>query len=166
MKAAMEPELARFFDQPFLAASRYDVFPLAQAGVACGQLTRLGFFEFVKIRAHYQADQDLKGVYSFVLKLTTAEAVAKRLPTLLFQFFNFGEVERVDTSRDALEAVLTGVPEPLAPWVGNVTREYLHRALSTAARRSVEVDTQIAERVGAHASGMPLTKIVYRCRWG
>ena len=44
------PALRKFFEQPFFATSWYDVYPLVQAGHACGKAIGVGFEEFVRLR--------------------------------------------------------------------------------------------------------------------
>tara|TARA_B100001750_G_scaffold244054_1_gene260555 strand:+ start:532 stop:1170 length:639 start_codon:yes stop_codon:yes gene_type:complete len=132
MKAAMDPAAAAFFEQPLLAASMYDVFPLAQAGVACAQLTRLSFPQFLRIRSRVQAESDINGVYKFLMNLVTAEAIGQRIPKIIGQYFDFVETEITEVQPKRVVTVAHGLPEAVAPWFALVATTYFDTALKLA----------------------------------
>ena len=127
-----DPRLREFFQQNFLAASFYDVVPLAIAGIVCGARTGQTFLEFVRTRTQAQARSDVRGVYRVLLALTSAEAVALRIPKLVGQYLDFGDIETKSRSKGLVTGTRTGVPRALAPWYITVSDAYLRVVLSLA----------------------------------
>jgi hypothetical protein len=159
-----DPNLRVFFEQPFLAASFYDVFPLAIAGIVCARRSGTSFLEFVRVRTEAQAKSDLGGVYRMLLKFTSAEAVAARIPKVVGQYFDFGETELVQRTATHVHMRRTGLPVPLAPWYVTVSRAYLHVVLSAAGAKSSRCTILSVESDGARA-GIPLVKLVLDIGW-
>src|SRR4051812_12259661 len=81
-----DPEMRAFFEQPFLASSWYDVFPLVAAGSVCAKIAGVTLREFLRTRTRWQAERDINGVYRFMLNLVSPEAVAMRMPRLIAQY--------------------------------------------------------------------------------
>jgi hypothetical protein len=154
----------RFFDQPFLAASMYDVFPLAQAGVACSNLTRLSFPQFVRIRSRVQAEADIKGVYKFLMNLVSAEAIAQRIPKIMGQYFGFLETEVTEVEKNRVVGLQHGVPRPLAGWLALVGAAYLDTALKLAGTTAPNTVAEL-ETAGGTAHGVSLCTIRFTVTW-
>lgn len=127
-----DPRLRRFFEQPFLAATLYDVFPLAVAGIVCARLAGMPFLDFVRVRSEAQARSDSSGVYKVLLALASPEAVASRLPRLVGQYFDFGETQIVEQSKKRVLMTRTGMPQPLAPWYVTVSEAYVRIVVAQA----------------------------------
>lgn len=154
----------RFFEQPFLAASMYDVFPLAQAGVACSNLTRLSFPQFVRIRSRVQAEADIKGVYKFLMNLVSAEAIAQRIPKIMGQYMNFVETEITEVEKHRVVNVQHGIPKPLVGWFGLVCCAYLDTILKLAGTTAPGTSADLLGDEGV-AHGLPLVGIRFTTTW-
>jgi hypothetical protein len=159
-----DEEMRRFFGQPFLAASLYDVFPLALAGAACGRLTNRSYLDFVRIRAEAQAARDVSGVYRVLLALASPDAVATRLPKLVGQYFDFGETEIVEKGSGVMVATFTGMPAPLAPWYATVSEAYLRVVLARAGASNPRTELTEVEPSGARA-GVDLVDLLMTTHW-
>src|SRR6476620_6141327 len=61
-KGFEDPLLKEFFQQTFLAATLYDLYPLVAAGHVCAKLCGSTFSEFVRVRSEYQALRDVSGI--------------------------------------------------------------------------------------------------------
>src|SRR5690349_3398739 len=76
-----DPELLAFIQQKFLPCAWYDVLPVVPLIRAEAKAMRHSVRRYLQLRSGYQAHQDLSGVYRFLLKIASTEAVALRLPT-------------------------------------------------------------------------------------
>ncbi len=154
----------RFFEQPFLAASLYDVFPLAQAGVACSHLTRLSFPQFIRIRSRVQAEADIKGVYKFMMNLVSAEAIAQRIPKIIGQYLDFVETEIVTVEKRQVVNVQHGIPKPLVGWLALVCCAYLDTSLKLAGTTAPRTSAELVGDEGLSA-GVSLSAIRFTTTW-
>jgi hypothetical protein len=159
-----DPRHRAFFGQPFLAASLYDVFPLALAGVVCGRLTGQPYLDFVRVRAQAQARSDLGGVYKVLLALASPQAVASRIPRLMGQYFDFGDTTIEQRAPSWIVATRSGLPAPIAPWYAAVSEGYSRVVLAQAGGTEPQLDVVAVEPNGRQA-GVDLVKLVFDLRW-
>lgn len=158
------PALVPFFAQPFLAASRYDVVPLAMAGLGASRVTGLSFHQFVRTRSEWQARDDVSGVYRTMLNLASAEQVALRLPKLMAQYFDFGPVETERMDRGHVRATLRRVPLPLHAWLAAVVEGYLFEVFRVMGTRELRIARSPA--VGHMLdAGIERVDLVTELRW-
>jgi hypothetical protein len=115
--AELSPDMRTFFSQTFLAMSFFDLIPLVCAGHVCARVLRMPFFEFVSMRSRFQAESDLRGVYRAVLKLASPRLVGTRIPTLMNQYFDFGESHVQEGEAHRVSFSLTGIPAMFGEWV-------------------------------------------------
>jgi hypothetical protein len=115
--AELAPAMRRFFEQPFLAMSFFDLMPLVCAGHTCARVRKMGFFQFVAGRSKHQAEQDLKTVHRALLKLTSARMVGARIPMLMSQYFDFGTTSLVASDAYSVRFEHSGVPVIYAEWL-------------------------------------------------
>lgn len=127
--ALRDPALRSFFDQPFLAASFYDVYPLIAMGWVCARLVGTTFHDFLRMRTRAQVDFDIGGVYRFLLRLASPGMIATKLPTLSAQYFDFGRVDVTTPSPNVVEGIRREIPAGIAPWIGAIGETYVVRAL-------------------------------------
>lgn len=131
--------LAKFYEQPFLAASSYDVLPVIPYGMVGARIAGVSYPEFVRGGAAFTARRDMNGIYKVLLKLASPDAVVKRLPRILIQYFNFGKVEGRSTSPRSYEAIATAIPKPVLLWVANAAQGFIPVVMSAAGARDVDV---------------------------
>jgi hypothetical protein len=127
-----DPALRTFFAQQFLAASWYDALPMVPAWHLCAKLLGQNPGDFLRERTRHQALRDIQGVYRFILKLASAQAIALRAPRVVQQYFDFGSTEASVIRPGLVRAVVRGVPELLAPWLRIVGETFLLVALELA----------------------------------
>ena len=144
MRAGFEgPRLKEFFGQTFLAASFYDLYPLVAAGWVCAKLRGMSFSEFVRVRSEYQALRDVGGIYKMLLKLTSAEGLASRLPRLMAQYFDFAEADTHLVAPGHVVGEQRGVPrQQLAPWLALVAETYTRTVMPMAGARDLRVKVE------------------------
>lgn len=164
-EAFARPELGKFFEQKFLAASFYDVVPLAAAGFVCARLVGSTFSAFVRTRSQWQASKDIEGVYRVLLKLASAEMVARRLPKMVGQYFNFGEAVVTESQAGRVHGSLERVPGPLVPWYLGVIEPYVETALRTAGAREPKIKALTPRPQGVEA-GIETFSVPYELSWG
>lgn len=125
MKAGfVDPAVAEFFDQTFLASTFYDVMPLAHAGVVCAELSGLSFHEFVRRRTIAQAETDIRGIYKWLLSLLSPRMVASRLPKVIAQYLDYLVFEPLEASPKRVVGRLKGIPLELRGWQSAVFEAY------------------------------------------
>lgn len=129
LAAVVDPKLREFLSQTFLAASWYDVFPLVAAGYVCGRITGRTLPDFLRVRARYQAEQDMHGVYRMAMTVASPELMAEKVPKMMQQYFDFGSTSVTTTAPQTREVVVDGVPAPLAPWLGPIFETFVLTAL-------------------------------------
>jgi hypothetical protein len=138
-----DPALAEFFGQTFLAATLYDLYPLVAAGHVCARLCGTSFDDFVRVRCEYQAERDVAGIYKMLLKLTSAEGLASRLPRLMAQYFDFASAQTHLVAPGHVVGEQTGVPhKQLAPWLSLVAESYMRTVLPMAGARELRVKVE------------------------
>lgn len=159
-----DPRLARFFEQPFLAASLYDLHPLIAAAAPCAAILGVTPREFVDRRSRAQAPKDVGGVYRFLLAMVPTRSVARRVPQLFAQVFDFG---RADVTRDEageVDATFEGIPAVFAPWFGAVFVAYGEAALVTSGAKRGAFAVRGTTAAGS-AHGVPLVRMAVEIRW-
>lgn len=159
-----DPRLARFFEQPFLAASLYDLYPLVAAAGTCAAASGLSPRDFVDRRSRAQAPKDVGGVYRFLLAMVPTQSVARRVPQLFTQVFDFGRADVLREGAGEVDTAFDGIPSALAPWFGQVFTSYGEAALvaSGAARGAFSVRSTTPS---GSAHGVPLARIHVEIRW-
>ena len=165
LEALGRPAVREFFDQPFLASSYYDVFPLAMAGIGCSRALGVSFLDFVAQRSRWQAAEDVKGVYRLVLKVAAPQMLASRLPRFIAQYFDFGGVELVDVQPGRVSAMRTGIPAPLAEWYIAVSEPYVEVILEKAGAKNVVTTKNLPIDLEEHAHGVDLLRIPMLIEW-
>lgn len=153
----------RFFRQTFLASTRYDVYPLAMAGVACARLCGQTFGEFVRERTDHQARTDLNGVYRFLLKMVSPETIAARLPRLISQYYDFSWAETEISGPGLVTGRYRGVPAGLAAWMHHVCESYVETVLHVAGHANARVHTgEPMDDEPDEETGQPLVAVPFR----
>ncbi|MEC7521135.1 MAG: hypothetical protein VYE22_14760 [Myxococcota bacterium] len=149
-----DPALQRFFAQTFFTTSWYDVWPLIQAGRACGEVVGAGFERFVTTRAQHQVERDLGLVRRVLLRVLSPRALALRVPSLNASYFDFVEV-RSQADGQVVSGACHGLPGPVVRWYQIVTETFIAEVL----RRNGAVDHRItwdALEPDGEAHGVPV----------
>ncbi len=152
---------SEFFRQKFLHASFYDIFPLVASGFACARQCRLSFSQFLSMRSRFQAEQDIQGVHSVLLKLVSPTMVVMRLPSLQSQYLDFsggGEAHMAEPKHAVLQR--RQLPEILARWFAIVNEMYVEVALGAAGADGLVVRAKTLER-DSPSHGYPTVR--YQC---
>jgi hypothetical protein len=163
MGAIKEPALRDFISQPFLAASWYDLGPLIELNAITAELLHYTLTELYRVRSLAQAQQDLGGIYSFVLKVLSPLAVARTLPRLTARYFDWGGVEIHERGPREVDAVRTGVPMYFAEWYTHVAGEYMRFAINKAGAKALDIKPVIKTRAREH--NVAMCDICFQLKW-
>ncbi|MFK7986804.1 MAG: hypothetical protein AB8I08_12335 [Sandaracinaceae bacterium] len=164
LAAIEDPALRRFAAQPFLAASWYDNMPIVPLNELSARLVGQDNTKYLEARAIDQAEEDLSGVYSWLLKLASPRLVAKGLERLTPRYFDWGETRTREISPTHIEATRTAVPDPLVAWCDTVNRPFMRYAFQETGAQDVRVELTKTESAGT-AHGMPVRDLTYSLRW-
>jgi hypothetical protein len=133
--------LRAFLEQPFVAATFYDVFPLVAIGYPSASLCGQPIDRFLRHRSRFQAEQQATTVYRSLLSLTSPAAIATKLPLLASQLYNFGTTGVQQTGASTVDVTRGGLPAELLPWYVPGTEAYLVTALRLSGAINPRVTT-------------------------
>jgi hypothetical protein len=159
-----DPALLAFAQQKFLPSSWYDVLPIAQLISAESRAARQTLRVYLRARSAYQARKDIGGVYRFLLRLASPEMVAARLPRLITQIFDFGQVDVTIVEPGHMAATLTGYPAVLWEWYSIAFEVYCETALKLAGAATVSVTARPPEAQPSN-DGVKIIQFVMEARW-
>ncbi len=125
----VDARLRDFLGQTFLASSWYDVYPLVAAGSVCARVAGRTLPDFLRVRARFQAEQDLQGVYRAALTVASPALLAERLPPMFQRYFDFGNAVVSVAGPSARDVQIEGVPASLSPWLGPILQTFALTAL-------------------------------------
>lgn len=153
--AGLDPELQEFYAQPFLASSWYDLAPLVAMAPVCGEALGITADEYVRMRSRAQVEQDIRGVYGFLVKLVSGRTIATRLPRFIAMYFDFIETTTRSVGDDHIVTEHHGLPRPLAPWLHTVAGAYIEQLLVLSKGGDPRVEVRALPEEG-EAHGIPL----------
>jgi len=162
--ALLSPTMSAYFSQHFLAMKLHDFLPFAAAGHTCARALGMGFVEFVEMRARYQAEIDLNGIYRLLLKLTSPKQVATRLPKLMTQYFDFGNLRVLKEEAFAVKFEVDRLPTLAVDWFGAVYTAYSEIALIAAGGHLPTLDLEVHPGLELH--GFAASRLTGIVRWG
>ncbi len=114
----LDPTLQKFYAQPFLASCWYDLAPLVAVAPVCAAACGLSTEGYLHHRAQIQVDQDISGVYAYLIKLVAVAtaylervleiAGAKHFVITPGPFVREGEAQGIETVGFELEVAFLG----------------------------------------------------------
>ena len=149
---------ADFLEQRFLASRWYDTYPLAVAGIACAQVIGEPFLDFVYRRACIQAREDIGTMHRTLLRLVSTKTIAKRVPLVAAQYFDFVTTNAADYDDQHVSGELAGIPLDLAPWWATLAKAYVGTAIEIARGDRVSIETISFVPTG-HVEGVPVGSV-------
>jgi hypothetical protein len=163
--ATMGPgPLADFISQSFMASSWYNVMPVPQLIEAEARTCKQPLDEYLLHRTRWQSQQDLNGVYRFLLKLISPEHVVERLPTLLTRMFDFPTLAVEKPAERERLAHFGNIPVVLDAWLRQAFSVYIDAILKHAGAQAVDVGFT-SGRDPATVSGIPVETLTCRIVW-
>jgi hypothetical protein len=158
-------QLREFLKQPFLSASLYDVFPLAQVKDHAAKLLGISDFDYQRQTSQVQADADLGGIYKVILRVFNPPALMERIGRLTAQYFDFATETHIERLQNQ-EATLTrlGFLKPLVEWYEPTTVGYFETALARTGAKDVKVKVSATD-TGQQAQGVPMVNVTAHVTW-
>lgn len=133
--AALRPELRAFMEQPFIAGARYDVMLVPELIEVEAHVTGQRRQDYLRARTHWQAKQDLSGIYRLMVRLAPTPVVIKRVAVVMVQMFNFGSPHVEREAPNHLRVGFSRIPDALAPWLEQCLTTYGQVALEIGGAR-------------------------------
>jgi hypothetical protein len=158
-----EGPLASFIAQKFLPASTYDALPIPALIRAEADACGLSLPLYMQRRTRWQAENDMNGVYRLLLKVTSAETIAVRLPRVLSQMFNFPQPVTEIVGNEALTQ-MTGVPEVLASYFEMAVGSYAPALLELSGAKRAKAELSKTVPSGMQ-HGLRIVELHFRASW-
>jgi len=152
-----------FFDQIFMAGGMYDVFPLVALGYACAKLRGESLISFVAMRSRYHAELDIRHLRKWLIRLASPAAVARRLPSVLSAYFDFGMPE-AEPSEGGMRGAVGDVPAILGPWMIATCRGFGEYALEVNGAKGATITAE-TEVTGKRERGLEMADLHFDIRW-
>jgi hypothetical protein len=161
---ALRPPLRAFMEQPFVAGARYEVMLVPELLEIEAQVARQRMLDYLQARTHFQARQDLRGIYRLMVRVAPTPIVVKRVAVVMGQMFNFGASRVEKEGPTQLRIGFRGVPDALAPWLEQCLSTYGEVALGLAA--ASEARCQAGPRTPAEpVEGYPTSNLSVDVSW-
>jgi hypothetical protein len=158
-----DPALRTFITQKFLPSSLYDVTPVPALIAYEARALRMSLDDYLLHRTRHQAKKDLGGVYAWLLRLASPRLVARSLPKIMVQMFDFAQAEVLRDDPTETVARLSNVPAVLAPWLEVGVTVYAETALKLAGATIEARDPEI--RPTGSRAGLQLVELVVTLGW-
>ena len=161
---AMDADHCAFMRQPFLAASWYDALPISVTSFHAARIFGVTHHEMLRARARWQAQRDIHGIYKFLIKVSSPDAVAVRFGKVMLQYFDFGESEARMIEPRVCEVFQRGVPEPFVDHIVPLAEGFVTAAMARAGAMDVRLQQLPVKKTGAK-EGIATFDLAFRIAW-
>jgi len=158
-----DPALRAFITQKFLPSGLYDVTPVPALIAYEARALRMTLDDYLLHRTRHQAKKDLGGVYAWLLRLASPRLVARSLPRIMVQMFDFATGDVIGDEPNEATARLSNIPAVLAPWLEVSVAVYAETALKLAGATGHAGEPEIRP-TGAKA-GLQLVELLVPLSW-
>jgi hypothetical protein len=138
-----DPNVAWFLEQPFLAASPYDILPMMPLNAAVASLLGVPLAEFAEERSSQQARYDASHAYRRLMETSSLDDMWKRLPRFGMQYYGFGTCEAVAGGPKFSRVKRRGLPRFIYPWYRTMQGAYAAEIVRLAG--GTDVAFEVAE---------------------
>jgi hypothetical protein len=148
LDALDDERLAEFTQQPFLAATRYDILPMLPLCATVADLLGRPLAQFSREAAVGQARYDARHVYHRLVEAHTLSDLSTRLPRFGIQYYDFGGYEGRDRGPGHLLLRRTGLPRYITPWYGPMQAGYMEEIIRQLGAKHAEATPMREEPTG------------------
>lgn len=159
-----DPAASAFFDRIFLASAYYDVGPLIQLVRVAARREGTPLPAFVIGRSRRGAQHDVATVYAPVLKTSSPEAMAERLPRIFERYFQPGKSELVEVRPGRMLCRFAGLPEPALDFYVWSNEGFVGQSLELAGAKGCRVAV-VSEGPDGALAGVPMRAQVVEATW-
>jgi hypothetical protein len=158
---ALRPPLRAFMQQPFRKRDFYEVMVAPELIDVEARVCGLSIPRYLDRRTHWQAQRDLSGLATLVLRLSPPSFFVSRIASVMTDTFNFGSPRVHTVAARHLRVEIAGVPQRLCAWLEHSVGVYGQASVLASGRKGVEVRSLPPAR-GAQGSTVQLNVDV---RW-
>jgi hypothetical protein len=162
--AITNARLLRYFDEPVLAGTWYDVFVSVAIDFAAARAHRKAPADWLTESTVMQARAMLRGVYKTMLSLFTPGAMAWSLPRVSSTFFDFAEMTTVERGPHHYSGEFSGVPMVLAGWWQRVSGDFGVEAMRIRGVPGARYDWSVPREAGMR-HGMRVCRTTITFSW-
>jgi hypothetical protein len=137
--AALRPPLRAFMEQSFRAREFYEVMVAPELIDVEARVCGLSILRYLDRRTHWQAQRDLSGLATLVLRLSPPSFFVSRMAAVMTDTFNFGSPAVRMVGNHHLRVQIQGVPQRLCAWLEHSVCVYGQAAVLASGRKGVEV---------------------------
>jgi hypothetical protein len=159
-----DSEITTFVRQRFTASGWYDALPMMPLSLAHARLLGIPFHQHLRDRGRRTAEQDIPGIYRFLIKLSSPEEVCHRLPKAASHYFDFGPADARLVAPRRVVSEQRGVPVTLVPLIAATTEGFVQAALEMAGAERVSVRCKSTVNDG-EKSGVATMTITLEGAW-
>jgi hypothetical protein len=159
-----DPRVRAYLQQPFLAASRYDIVAYLHMVSAAAGAAGVPAARFLAEQSAWQAARDVGGVYRLLLKVTSPETVAQRLGLAWARYFDFAKIDVLSVTPGCVVLHVRQMPTVLVPWYRIGARSAGDTIIALAGATAIEVAFTVPQPDGT-ASGFALCHFELRRTW-
>jgi len=143
--ALSDPRLREFLHQPFLATSRYDVFPFIPIFAALGRLAGLSFEDIVCRATIDQCRYDAKTVFKMMFSTDKVGNIVDYFPRFNAQYYDFGTYRASLAGPQRIVLELSEIPAYIFPWIGPMHVAYAAEAARIVGAREIQTTSTAVE---------------------
>ena len=137
--AALRPPLRAFMEQSFRPRDFYEVMVAPELIDVEARVCGLSMLRYLDRRTHWQAQRDLSGLATLVLRLSPPSFFVSRMAAVMADTFNFGAPQVHVVGDRHLRVEVRGVPQRLCAWLEHSLCVYGQAAVLASGRKGVEV---------------------------
>jgi hypothetical protein len=160
----LDGEHRAFFDRQFLAMVWYDALPLLQLSQAAALARGMSHYAAARERGAFQAEEDIAGIYSPVLKVASPELAALRIGRVLAHYFDFGRGYSQIARPRSCDVVQCRVPLPLIDFCAPIAEGFIGTVLSAAGAKDVRFTVHPPTQDGL-VERTPTLRVHYEVAW-
>lgn len=156
---------ASFYDQIFVVTGDYDVSPLLRLYVACARRKGVLVGRFIQERSRWSANANAKGMWKPMMKSSSAEEMASRLPLTFNRYFPPCTAEATAVQPGRFACVLSGLPASMTGLYTSSTTGFVGAALELAGAMGLRFEWAAPEDDGDR-EGIPVERARFAVTWG
>jgi hypothetical protein len=156
--------LRDFLDQPFVVGGWYDIFPLVALHGVAAIATGEPALEITRKVARAQVPRQFRGLYKFLLKISSPERMMRTLPRLANAYYDFVRVEVEEIRPRTFISTGCGVPAVIASAYMGSTEVGVLTALEIAGARGVR-HRWLSPRPEGRVHGMDVVCVRREVSW-
>ncbi len=134
-----------YLSGPILAASWYDLFAHAQLDLAAADLRKMPAWESVATASAMQAENDARGIYSFLLRFVSPHTLVSKLGNISAQYFDHGSIEVARLEGNHARMTRIGISNQLYWWWDGILEGYVRALFGLAGAKNVVIHCGLLE---------------------